>query len=116
MAEIGKKVVTVGARLSKFIGTKATREKKLQAASMQAEFTLRDTLIILCYLAKDPDPEISSQARKNLIPAARGWYSRPDRPELPEPVLEIVTKVIDKIGVGDKRSSSARTTKSSPAT
>ncbi len=102
MAEIGKKVVTVGARLSKFIGSKATREKKLQAASMQAEFTLRDTLIILCYLAKDPDPEISSQARKNLIPAARGWYTRPDRPELPEPVLEIVTRVIDKIGVGDK--------------
>ncbi len=69
---------------------------------MQAEFTLRDTLIILCYLSRDPDSEISSQARKNLIPAARNWFTRPDRPELPEPIHEIVMKVIDKIGLGVK--------------
>ncbi len=97
-----KKVVSVGARLSKFIGAKATREKKLLAASMQAEFTLRDTLIILCYLAKDPDSEISAEARKNLIRAARGWYSRPDKPELPAPIHAIVLKVIDRIGEGEK--------------
>ncbi|MDQ7781301.1 MAG: DUF4388 domain-containing protein [Desulfomonilaceae bacterium] len=103
MAAHDKKVVKVGARLSKFIGTKATREKKLQAAAMQAEFTLHDTLIILCYLGKDPDPEIASQARKNLIPAARNWYNRPDRPELPEPIHEIVMKVIDRVGLGEKK-------------
>lgn len=95
-----KKIVTVGSRLSKYIGAKATKEKKMQAAAMQAEFTLRDTLIILCYLGRDPDPEISAQARKNLIPAARTWFNRPDRPELPEPIYEIVMKVIDKIGIG----------------
>lgn len=98
-----KKVVKVGSRLSKFIGAKATREKKLQAASMQAEFTLRDTLIMLCYLSRDTDREISEQARKNLIPAARNWHARPDRPELPEPVLEIVTKVIERVGVGEAK-------------
>lgn len=102
MSEGEKKIVTVGSRLSKFIGSKATREKKLQAASMQAEFTLRDTLIVLCYLSKEPDNEIALQARKNLIPAARSWYSRPDRPELPAPIYEIVMKVIEKIGIGDK--------------
>ncbi len=102
MAAVEKKVVKVGARLSKFIGSKATREKKMQAAAMQAEFTLHDTLIILCYLGKDPDPEIASQARKNLIPAARNWYNRPDRPELPEPIHEIVMKVIDRVGLGER--------------
>jgi len=96
-----KKTVTVGSRLAKFIGAKATKEKKMQAAAMQAEFTLRDTLIILCYLGRDPDPEISAQARKNLIPAARTWFNRPDRPELPEPIYEIVMKVIGKIGERD---------------
>lgn len=98
-----KKVVTVGPRLAKFIGSKATRDKKLQAASMQAEFTLHDTLIILCYLGRDSDPEIASQARKNLIPAARNWYARPDRPELPEPIYEIVMKVIERVGLGEKQ-------------
>lgn len=101
MADGEKKVVHVGPRLSKFIGSKASREKKIQAAAMQAEFTLHDTLVILCYLGRDPDPEISSQARKNLIPAARSWYARPDRPELPEPIYEIVMKVIEKVGLGD---------------
>lgn len=102
MSDQERKIVSVGSRLSKFIGSKSTREKRLQAAAMQAEFTLRDTLIILCYLSKDPDTEISSQARKNLIPAARNWYTRPDRPELPEPIHEIVIKVIEKIGLGEK--------------
>lgn len=102
MSDQDKRVVSVGSRLSKFIGSKATREKKMQAAAMQAEFTLRDTLIILCYLSRDQDAEISTQARKNLIPAARNWYSRPDRPELPEPIYEIVMKVIEKVGVGAK--------------
>lgn len=102
MSDQDKRIVSVGSRLSKFIGSKATREKKLQAAAMQAEFTLRDTLIILCYLSRDADSEISSQARKNLIPAARNWFTRPDRPELPEPIHEIVMKVIDKIGLGTK--------------
>jgi len=69
---------------------------------MQAEFTLHDTLIILCYLGRDPDHEIALQARKNLIPAARTWYSRPDRPKLPDPIYEIVMKVIDKVGLGEK--------------
>lgn len=99
MANDDKRIVSVSSRLTKFIGSKATKEKKMQAAAMQAEFTLRDTLIILCYLGRDPDPEISAQARKNLIPAARTWFNRPDRPELPEPIYEIVMKVIDKIGV-----------------
>ncbi|MFH1114827.1 MAG: DUF4388 domain-containing protein [Pseudomonadota bacterium] len=103
MPAVEKKVVKVGARLSKFIGAKATREKKMQAAAMQAEFTLHDTLIILCYLGKDTDPEIASQARKNLIPAARNWYGRPDRPELPEPIHEIVMKVIERVGLGEKK-------------
>ena len=97
-----KKIVAVGSRLAGFIGAKASREKKLQAAAMQAEFTLHDTLIILCYLSRDPDPQISSQARKNLIPAARNWFNRPDRPELPEPIREIVLKVIEKVGLGEK--------------
>lgn len=70
---------------------------------MQAEFTLHDTLVILCYLGKDSDPEIASQARKNLIPAARNWYARPDRPELPEPIYEIVMKVIERVGIGEKQ-------------
>jgi hypothetical protein len=69
---------------------------------MQAEFTLQDNLIILSYLSRDTDPEISSQARKNLIPAARNWFNRPDRPELPEPIREIVMKVIEKVGLGEK--------------
>ena len=103
MSDDERKIVSIGSRLSKYIGSKATREKKLQAAAMQAEFTLHDTLIILCYLGRDPDPEISSQARKNLIPAARNWYARPDRPELPEPIHEIVMKVIEKVGVGDRQ-------------
>lgn len=102
MAAGEKKIVKVGARLSKFIGTKASREKKMQAAAMQAEFTLHDTLIILCYLGRDTDPEVASQARKNLIPAARTWYTRPDRPELPEPIYEIVMKVIERVGLGEK--------------
>ena len=97
-----KKIVSVGSRLAGFIGAKASREKKLQAAAMQAEFTLHDTLIILSYLSRDTDPEISSQARKNLIPAARNWFNRPDRPELPEPIREIVMKVIEKVGLGEK--------------
>ena len=101
MAAVGKKIVKVGSRLSKFIGSKATREKKMQAAAMQAEFTLHDTLIILCYLGRDPDDEIATQARKNLIPAARNWYARPDRPDLPEPIREIVMKVIEKVGMGE---------------
>ncbi|MFC1835597.1 DUF4388 domain-containing protein [Thermodesulfobacteriota bacterium] len=100
MQDPGKKIVKVGPRLSKFIGAKATPENKMKAASMQAEFTLRDTLVILCYLSRDENQEISQQARKNLIPAARNWYARPDRPELPEPIHEIVLKVIDKIGAG----------------
>ncbi|MFH0824942.1 MAG: DUF4388 domain-containing protein, partial [Pseudomonadota bacterium] len=99
-----KLVVKVGPRLAKFIGAKAERDKKLQAAAMQAEFTLVDTLIILCHLSRDPDAEISTQARKNLIPAARSWWTRPDRPELPVPILHIVTKVIERIGTGDKQS------------
>lgn len=107
MAEGDKRVVAVGARLTKYIGAKATRDKKLQAASMMAEFTLHDTLIILCYLGRDPDPEISSQARKNLIPAARSWYSRPDRPELPEPIYEIVMKVIERVGLGEAEEDAA---------
>ncbi|GEM_PF-382199 len=98
MASPEKKTVSISSRVAGFIGSKATRKKKLQAASMQVEFTLRDTLVMLCYLSRDPDPEISSQARKNLIPATRRWHSRPDRPELPEPILEVVTKVIERIG------------------
>ena len=104
-----KKIVAVGSRLAKFIGVKATREKKMQAAAMQAEFTLHDTLIILCYLSRDSDPEISSQARKNLIPAARNWFNRPDKPELPDPIREIVLKVIEKVGSGAKAEAEART-------
>jgi hypothetical protein len=100
MADSDKKVVTISSRLAKFIGSKATREKKMQAAAMQAEFTLRDTLVILCYLAKDSDPEIADQARRNLIPASRTWFTRPDRPELPAPIYAIVTKVLEKVGVG----------------
>jgi hypothetical protein len=100
MSDDERKVVTVGSRIAKFIGSKATHERKLQAASMKTEFTLRDTLIVLCYLSRDPDQEISSQARKNLIPAARSWFTRPDRPELPEPIHQIVMKVIEKIGLG----------------
>jgi hypothetical protein len=107
MSEGDKKIVTVGSRLSKFIGSKATREKKMQAAAMQAEFTLRDTLIILCYLSKEADREIANQARKNLIPAARSWYSRPDRPELPEPIHDIVLKVIEKVGLGERETAIA---------
>jgi len=103
MADDDKKIVSIGSRLSKYIGSKASREKKLQAACMQAEFTLHDTLIILCYLGRDADSEISSQARKNLIPAARTWYARPDRPKLPEPIHEIVMKVIEKVGLGDRQ-------------
>lgn len=103
MSDSDKRVVTISSRIAKFIGSKATREKKIQAASMQAEFTLRDTLVILCYLARDPDPEISEQARKNLIPAARNWATRPDRPELPEPIHEIVKKVLAKVGLGDQK-------------
>ncbi len=102
MTDQDKKVVSVGSRVASYIGGKATREKKMQAAAMQVEFTVRDTLIILCYLAKDSDPEISSQARKNLIAAARSWYTRPDRPELPEPIHQVVTQVIDRIGLPDK--------------
>jgi hypothetical protein len=97
-----KRVVTIGSRLATFIGAKATREKRLQAAAMQAEFTLRDTLIMLCYLAKDLDEEIATHARKNLIAAARSWHSRPDRPDLPEPIYEIVQEVIRKVGLGAK--------------
>lgn len=97
-----KKVVKVGPRLAKYIGAKATRDKKLQAANMQAEFTLLDTLIMLCYLGRDPDREIAEAARKNLIPAARAWYSRPDKPELPEPIYEIVLKVLERVGAGDQ--------------
>jgi hypothetical protein len=100
MSDDERKVVTVGAKIAKFIGSKATRDRKMQAASMKTEFTLRDTLIVLCYLSRDPDPEIAVQARKNLIPAARSWFTRPDRPELPEPILQIVQKVIEKIGLG----------------
>lgn len=107
MANGDKKTVSIGSRLSKYIGSKASREKKLQAAAMQAEFTLHDTLLVLCYLGRDPDPEISSQARKNLIPAARSWFTRPDRPELPEPIHEIVMKVIEKIGLGEKKDDTA---------
>ncbi len=102
MPSAEKKKVVVSQRLSKFIGAKAPRDKKLQAASMQAEFTLYDTLVMLCYLARDQDHEIASQARKNLIPAARNWYTRADRPELPEPVHEIIMKVLDKVGLGEK--------------
>ncbi|MBM3301945.1 MAG: DUF4388 domain-containing protein, partial [Deltaproteobacteria bacterium] len=98
-----KKVVKVGSRLAKYIGAKADRDKRMQAAAMQAEFTLHDTLIILCYLGRDPDREIATQARKNLIPAARTWYTRPDRPELPEPIYEIVMKVIERVGLGDSQ-------------
>ena len=105
MASSGKKKVAVSQRLSKYIGAKATREKKLQAASMQAEFTLYDTLVMLCYLARDPDTEIATQARKNLIPAARSWYSRPDKPELPEPVYQIVEKVLNRVGLGERAQS-----------
>ena len=94
-----KKIVKVGSRLAKYIGAKATREQKLQAASMQVEFALTDTLIMLCYLGRDPDDEVSAKARQNLIPAARAWYSRPDRPELPEPIHHIVHKIIEKIGI-----------------
>jgi hypothetical protein len=107
MADFDKKVVTISSRLAKFIGSKATREKKMQAAAMQAEFTLRDTLVILCYLAKDPDPEISEQARRNLIPAARNWSGRPDRPELPEPIYAMVTKVLEKVGTGAQEAAAA---------
>ncbi len=102
MVDEDKKIVTIGSRLAVFIGAKATREKRLQAAAMQAEFTLRDTLVMLCYLAKDPDEEISTHARKNLIAAARSWHSRPDRPELPQPIYEIVQQVIKKVGLGTK--------------
>ncbi len=102
MVDGDKKIVSVSSRLAKFIGSKASREKKLQAASMQAEFTLRDTLIILCYLARDADLEISSQARRNLVTAARNWFVRTDRPELPEPIHEIVTKVIGRVGLKEK--------------
>jgi Domain of unknown function (DUF4388) len=100
MATPDKTTVSVSARLSKFIGAKATREKKLQAASMQAEFTLTDTLIMLCYLGRDADPEIAAQARTNLIPAVRKWHSRPDRPDLPDPIRQIVEKIVEKIGSG----------------
>ncbi|MBM4328107.1 MAG: DUF4388 domain-containing protein [Deltaproteobacteria bacterium] len=98
MDDTEKAIVRVGPRVSQFIGAKASREKKLQAAGMQAEFTLRDTLIILCYLSKDADREVSTLARKNLIPACRNWFSRADRPELPEPIHQIVMKVIEQIG------------------
>lgn len=107
MSDGDRKVVSVGSRIAKFIGSKATRERKMQAAAMQAEFTLRDTLIILCYLSRDPDSEIAAQARKNLIPAARTWFTRPDRPELPEPIHAIVLKVIEKIGLGKEEAGSA---------
>lgn len=106
MSDDERKVVTVGSRIAKYIGSKATRELKLQAASMKTEFTLRDTLIILCYLSRDPDAEIATQARKNLIPAARAWFTRPDRPELPEPIRQIVEKVIEKIGLGKQETDS----------
>jgi len=99
-----KKVVKVGSRLSKYIGSKASREKKLQAAALRAEFTLVDTLIMLCYLGRDPDKEISTLARTNLIPAARAWSNREDRPDLPAPIHEIVMKVIETVGPGEKES------------
>ncbi len=102
MMDDDKKIVTIGSRVASYIGSKASREKKIQAAAMQVEFTLRDTLIILCYLAKDSDPEISGQARKNLIAAARGWFTRPDRPDLPQPIHQIVTQVIEKVGLAEK--------------
>ena len=101
MMDDDKKVVTIGSRVASYIGSKATREKKIQAAAMQVEFTLRDTLIILCYLARDSDPEVSAHARKNLISAARGWFTRPDRPDLPEPIHQIVTQVIDRVGLAE---------------
>jgi hypothetical protein len=107
MSDPDKRIVTISSRIAKFIGAKATREKKLQAASMQAEFTLRDTLVILCYLAREPDPEIAEQARRNLIPAARNWSSRPDRPELPEPIHEIVMKVLERVGHGEQKEAAA---------
>ncbi|MEW6529639.1 MAG: DUF4388 domain-containing protein [Thermodesulfobacteriota bacterium] len=102
MDDTEKAVVRVGPRVSQFIGSKASRDKKLQAAGMQAEFTLRDTLIILCYLSRDADREISTLARKNLIPACRNWFSRADRPELPEPIHQIVMKVIEQIGAAQE--------------
>jgi hypothetical protein len=110
MSSSDKRLVKVSSRLSKFIGAKATREKKLQAASMQAEFTLRDTLIMLCYLSRDSDPEIASKARTNLIPAARAWSSREDKPELPDPIREIVLKVLDKVGMGERSEAGIRMT------
>ncbi len=102
MSSDSKQTVTISPKVAKYIGAKASRENKLKAASMQAEFTLKDTLIMLCYLGRDSDEEISSQARKNLIPAARKWHSRPDeeRPELPDPIEQIVLKVIERIGEG----------------
>jgi len=102
-----KRIVKVGSRLAKYIGTKATREQKLQAASMQVEFSLRDTLIMLSYLGRDPDEDVASKARRNLIPAARSWYTRPDRPELPEPIQEVVLKVIERVGLGEDEKASA---------
>ncbi len=102
MTDEDKKIVSIGSRVASYIGSKATREKKMQAAAMQVEFTVRDTLIILCYLAKDSDPEIRSQARKNLIVAARSWSARPDRPDLPEPIYQVVSQVIGKIGMPEK--------------
>ena len=101
MEQDEKRIVKVGSRLSSYIGAKAPHDKKLQAASMQVEFPLRETLIMLCYLGRDPDKDISSRARKNLIPAARAWYTRPDKPQLPDPIHEIVMKVIEQVGPGD---------------
>ncbi|HTY22474.1 MAG TPA: DUF4388 domain-containing protein [Desulfomonilaceae bacterium] len=102
MTSDDKKVVTIGSRVASYIGSKATKERKMQAAAMQAEFTLRDTLVILCYLARDPDADINRQARRNLIAAARSWFNRPDRPELPEPIHQIVTQVVGKVGLAEE--------------
>jgi hypothetical protein len=101
MGDDARKTVKVGPRLAKFIGAKASRESKLQAAGMQAEFTLKDTLIMLSYLGRDPDPEIAVKARQNLIPAVRAWNAREDKPELPEPIYQIVMKVLERVGPGE---------------
>ncbi|GEM_PF-3683338 len=103
-----KRIVKVGSRLAKYIGTKATREQKLQAASMQVEFSLRDTLIMLSYLGRDPDEDVASKARRNLIlPLAPGTPGRTD-PNSLSPSKKLFSR-------SSKESGSVRTKKPRPS-
>ena len=72
MPPLNKIKFVVPKELARFVGREVTREAKLAAARGALPLQPKDLIVVMFYLAHDPDPEIKAAAEKSMmeLPAA----------------------------------------------